>query len=90
MLVQGEYSLGQPDIGLTSATEIERGGEGAYFDLTNYDESYYDTPRHAINRVRLDGVGTSLSLSVVSQSDKELSHTLQSASVLYTPRRIDR
>lgn len=90
MLVQGEYSLGQVDIGLTTAQEIERGGLGAYFDLTNYDESFYDVARHAINKVRIDGVGTDLSVSVVSRSSKELPHTLQSVSTVYTPRRLDR
>lgn len=90
MLVHGEYSMGQADIGLTATQEIERGGVGAYFDLTNYDESYYDVARHAINKVRIDGVGTDLSISVVSQSAKELPHTLQSVSTVYTPRRLDR
>ena len=88
--VLGEYSLGAPDIGLTDVIDIQRLGIGAYFDLTNFDESYFDTPRLAINKVRLDGVGTDLSVSLVSQSAKELPHTLQSISTVYTPRRLER
>ncbi len=90
LLVRGEYSLGQPDIGLTDVSELERSGQGAYYDLTNYDESYYDTPRNVINKVRVDGVGTDLSLSIISQAASELPHTLQSVSTVYTPRRLDR
>ena len=90
MQVVGEYSLGQPDTGLTDVMSFSRDGLGAYYDLTNYEESFYDTPRYGINRVRLDGVGTDLSVSIVSRSDSELPHTLQSISTVFTPRRLER
>lgn len=90
LLVHGEYSLGAPEIGLTDVVSASYGGIGAYFDITNYDECFFDAPRHTVNKVRLDGVGTDLSLSLVSDSAKELPHTLQSISVAFTPRRLDR
>lgn len=90
MSVLGELSLGSPDVGLTNVTEISRNGLGAYYDLTNYEESFYDTPRYGINRVRLDGVGTDLSVSIVSRSNTELPHNLQSISTVFTPRRLER
>lgn len=90
MLVHGEYSLGAPDVGLTRIHTIERAGLGAYYDLTNYDESFYDVARNAVNKVRLDGVGTDLSLSIVSESSSEMPHTLQSVTTVFTPRRLDR
>jgi len=90
VLVQGEYSLGNPEIGLTDAAEVLRSANGAYYDVSSYDESFYDIPRNTISKVRLDGVGTDLSLSVISQASNELPHTLQSVSVVYTPRRLDR
>ena len=88
--VFGELSLGQPDIGMTDTTEIVRDGLGAYYDLTNFEESFFDTPRFGVNRVRVDGVGTDLSVSIVSRSDSELPHTLQSVSTVFTPRRLER
>ncbi len=88
--VLGEYGFGNPEIGLTEATDIERLGVGAYFELTNFDESFFDIPNSAVNKVRLDGVGTDLSVSLISQSAKELPHTLQSISTVFTPRRLDR
>ena len=90
MSVLGEYSLGAPDVGLTDVTDVTREGLGAYYDLTNYDESFYDTPRYGINRVRLDGVGTDLSVSIVSRAADEMPHTLQSVSTVFTPRRLER
>lgn len=90
MVVYGEYSLGDPSIGLTASTEISRSGLGAYYDQTNFEESFFDTPRHAINKVRVDGVGTDLSLAIVSNASNELPHTLHSVSTVFTPRRLDR
>lgn len=90
VLVQGEYSLGNPEIGLTDVAEVLRSANGAYYDVSSYDESFYDIPRNTISKVRLDGVGADLSLSVISQASNELPHTLQSVSVVYTPRRLDR
>lgn len=88
--VVGEYSLGNPDIGLTEVVDVERLGVGAYFELTNFDESFFDTPRSAVSKVRLDGVGNDLSVSIISQASNELPHTLQSISTVYSPRRLDR
>ena len=90
VLVQGEYSLGNPEIGLTDVAEVLRSANGAYYDVSSYDESFYDIPRNTISKVRLDGVGADLSLSVISQASNELPHTLQSVSVVFTPRRLDR
>lgn len=90
MSVYGEYSMGDPVVGLTGITEIGRSGLGAYYDQTNFEESFFDTPRHATNKVRLDGVGTDLSLAIVSNGSDELPHTLHSISTVFTPRRLDR
>ena len=90
MSVYGEYSMGDPVVGLTGITAIGRSGLGAYYDQTNFEESFFDTPRHATNKVRLDGVGTDLSLATVSNGSDELPHTLHSISMVFTPRRLDR
>ena len=88
--VQGEYSLGNPEIGLTDIVDVDLTADGAYYSLSAYSESYYSVPANLLSKVRLDGVGTDLCLAFVSRSSKELPHTLQSASIVYTPRRLDR
>ena len=90
MSVHGEYSMGDPEVGLTAETAITRAGQGAYYDQTNFEESFFDTPRHAISKVRVDGVGTDISLAIVSSASNELPHTLHSVSTVFTPRRLDR
>ncbi len=88
--VQGEYSLGDPAIGLTDVADVPQLAGGAYYSVSNYAQSYYSVPVNALSKVRLDGVGTSLCLSFVSRAANELPHTLQSVSIVYTPRRLDR
>lgn len=88
--VQGEYSLGDPTIGLTDVVDLQQAAGGAYYSVSNYSQSYYSVPVNTLSKIRLDGVGTSLCLSVISRSATELPHTLQSVSVVYTPRRLDR
>jgi hypothetical protein len=90
LLVQGEYSLGKPDVGLTDVVSVLQNAGGAYYSVSNYGQSYYSVPAHALSKVRLDGVGTDLSLNIVSTARDELPHTLQSVSIVYTPRRLDR
>lgn len=88
--VQGEYSLGAIDVGLTDVYTKDINGLGGQYDLTNYEECYYDAPTQATVRFRLSGTGTSLSLTFYSSSSVELPHELQSVNAFYTPRRLER
>lgn len=88
--LQGEYSLGAIDISPTSVASISFPGSGGLYDISNWDQCYYDTPAQTVQGVRLDGVGTSLSLTIYHTSAKELPHLLQSVTTSYTPRRLER
>lgn len=89
--VQGEYSLGDIEIGTTDVLTLQNpGGAGGRYDVTNYDECFYDTPSQTLARARLDGTGTSLSLTLFSEADDELPHLLQSVTTAYTQRRMER
>jgi hypothetical protein len=88
--VQAEYSLGDVDIALTDVyTKLLR-GQGGVYDVTNWDQCYYDTAAQQQVSVRHDGVGTSISLTFYSESDNELPHVLQSVTNYFTPRRQER
>ncbi len=88
--VQGEYSLGAIDVGLTDVYSKDIAGLGGQYDLSDWDESYYDGPGQTSAKFRLDGTGTSLSLTFYTEAADELPHELQSCNVFYTPRRLDR
>jgi hypothetical protein len=88
--VQGEYSLGDIDIGNTALLTQTIAGAGGVWDISNWDQCYYDAPAQGIQGVRLDGVGTSLSLIFSSYKSDELPHLLQSVTTSFTPRRLER
>jgi hypothetical protein len=88
--VQGEYSLGDIDIGATQLTTQSVAGAGGVWDVTNWDQCYYDSTAQSIQGVRLDGVGTSLSLTFSTIKSDELPHLLQSVTTSFTPRRLER
>jgi hypothetical protein len=87
---QGEYSLGAVDVGLSNVVELPIAGLGGLYDISNYEACYYDAPAQSSTHVRLDGTGTSLSLTVYSESAIELPHELQSVDTFFTPRRLER
>lgn len=88
--VQGEYSLGDIDVGLTSVYVKSMLGVGGAYDVSNWDQCYYDTATQTTSPVRLDGTGTSLSLTFYSEAANELPHELQSVNTFYSPRRLAR
>jgi hypothetical protein len=88
--IQGEYSLGDVDVGLSDVYIKTVRGTGGAYDLSSYDLSYYDTPTQSTLKVRLDGAGTSLSLTFYSEAANELPHELQSVNTFYSPRRLER
>jgi hypothetical protein len=90
LAVQGEYSLGDVDVSLTDVYSKDIRGLGGAYDVDNWDECYYDSASQSSTNVRLDGVGTSLSLTVLSESAVELPHELQSVTTFFTPRRLER
>lgn len=88
--VIGEYSLGDIDVGTTALTNHLIAGSGGSYDISNWDECYYDSPAQTVQGIRLDGGGTSLSLTFNHSASDELPHLLQSVTTAYTTRRLER
>lgn len=87
---QAEFSLGAIDISRTVMNVKPIDGLGGVWDITNWDECYYDTPAQSMTKLDANGVGTSLSLSVFCESAQELPHQLQSANLFFNLLRLDR
>jgi hypothetical protein len=90
MLTSGEFN---PNDGPTQQTETQstaQYGSGLIWDLTNYDESYWDTAGASRKTVPMRGVGTGVAPSIGGESASELSHTIYALTVLYSPRRLTR
>lgn len=87
---QAEYSLAADDIGLTPQYERSVFGGGFRWDISNWDEAYFDSPDQSSMEIRLDGVGKDISLTFNSRSKTEMPHVLQSVTTTYTMRRPQR
>jgi len=63
-------------------------GTGLFWDFNSWDRAYWDGA--SANRVVYDicGQGRSLAILLSSRSDRELPHTLRSAIVTFSPRRL--
>lgn len=75
---------------VSSTSSLKQYGTGLIYDLTNFDLTYWDTAGTTPKAVPIDGVGTSATLMIGGLSASELSHTIYSITVLYTPRKIQR
>lgn len=65
-------------------------GNGAFYDLTNYDESYYDVAETSRKTVPCEGVGNYVTVTLAGEADDERPHTFHGLTVLYSPRKIAR
>lgn len=86
LYVQAEY--GTNDDGPGQEITTPQYGAGGQFDLSDYDQAYWDTNSVPRLLVPADGDGTSIALTFRTQSDNELPHTLYGLNITYTPRKI--
>ncbi len=88
--INPEFSYGDPGIQshLTEIQEIL--GVGGYWDLSNWNEFYYDTRVVSSPSMSLSADGTNISLIIYSKSDIDLGHKLDGVILQFTPRRLVR
>ncbi len=65
-------------------------GRGLQWDITNWDQSYWDAGVAKRFTVPLEGDGTEVAVSIYSEADDELPHTLYGLTINYTPRKLAR
>lgn len=82
---QGEFSAEE---GTSQLTEAQQYGAGLIWDLSNYDQSYYDAALSGRSTFPLEGSGPGVAICISGESDNELSHSIFAVTVLYTPRKI--
>jgi hypothetical protein len=87
LLSSADFGDGDGD---SDQTETPQYGPGLVYDLANYDESFWDVAAHSRRTMPLDGVGSSVAITLAGESAEELTHTIYAVSVLYTPRKIQR
>lgn len=81
------FGYGDPDLPAGSETSISFFGGGGFWDTSFWDLFYWDSMLQSSAWAELDGIGTNMSLVIMSDSTYEAPHTLAALSINYTPRR---
>ena len=87
MRVTADFSDENDPIDPTSPEVIANRGRGLFYDTQNWDQAYWDVTEYSRRRFTLEGMGTSIAVTVAGESDNELPHTLKAMTLHYTPRR---
>lgn len=86
-----EFSDGDPDIAPHRLqTAMVTGGLGGYYDVSSYDEVFYDARLVNSPEFPIDGTALNMALIFYSNSAIDLGHTLQGMIVHYSPRKLAR
>lgn len=87
---QFEFSMGDTEVQLSEVGTYRVAGGGASYDISNYDQSYYDSPSITLVPIECEGEGNSLSVTLASESDDQMPHLLQAGWVDFNPTRRQR
>jgi hypothetical protein len=85
-----EFSYGDTDLQSHAIETKEIQGTGGYWDLSNWEEFYYDSKVVSSPAMSLSADGTNISMIVYSKSEIDLGHKLDGVIIQYTPRRLVR
>lgn len=85
-----EFSYGNPDVGAHRLQTVEVQGTGGYWDVSNWDEFFYDNQLVSSPEFSIEGTGLNMSLMFYSNSTLDQSHTLQGMIIHFTIRRLSR
>ncbi len=85
-----EYTYGDDEINPKQDDTVEVPGSGGIWDVALWDQFFWDSKVQQTLNVDLDGYGTNMSFAILSDQSDEPAHTLSSATVNFTPRRMSR
>lgn len=88
--VTAEFTDADREIDQAQEVTLPQYGSGLYYDISNYDESYWDVGGVARKRFTVEGQGTSISYIMAGLSDSEMPHILQALTTTYSTRRLAR
>lgn len=87
---QPEFSDGDPDVGTHRLQTGEVVGAGGYWDVSSFDQFFYDARLVSTPEFSIEGTGLNMSLLFYSSSAIDRGHTLQGMQLHYSLRRLAR
>lgn len=87
---QPEFSFGDSTIAAHMLQTATSQGTGGYWDVSNWDQFFYDSSTINLPEFDIAGSGTNMALIFYSKSDIDLGHKLDGMIVHFSPRRLSR
>lgn len=87
---QPEFSDGDADVGTHRLQTGSVTGGGGYWDISTWDQFFYDARLVSTPEFSIEGTGLNMALLFYSNSEIDQGHTLQGMQIHYTPRRLAR
>ena len=84
------FSYGNLNLPAHVTKEIETQGSGGLWDISTWDEFFYDSDAVSTPSFRLSGTGINISLIIYTKSTIDLGHKFDGAIIHYTLRRLVR
>lgn len=88
--VNADFTDENDPIDSTNNSAVPLKGRGLYYDIANWDQSYWDVAEFSRRRLTLEGLGTSIAITIAGESHNQLPHTIKAITLHYTPRRLAR
>ncbi len=85
-----ELSYADSDVPAGRITDFTSEGAGGLWDIATWDQFFYDGRDVNTPSLSVEGTGINISLLFYSETDLDFGHTLQSAILHFTPRRLQR
>jgi len=85
-----DFGYGDTTIPSEDETALSIDGGGGFWNIANWNEFNWSSQITPIGEVPLHGIGTNMGIFIYSNATYEEPHTLQGATVHYSPRRIRR
>lgn len=85
-----EFSGGDPDQPPVPETSFAIQGGGGFWNLNNWNQVYWSSRGIGNAEIEAKGVGTDVSISVISNATYEAAHTLHGFQMFYAPRGMTR
>lgn len=82
-----EFGYGDPDQPSGDETSHTMSGGGGYWDTSNWDQFFWDSPDQASAHCEMDGLGENVSPVLISELTHEAPYTMTSITINYTLRR---
>lgn len=87
---QPEFSYGNPDVGTHRLQTGEVTGGGGYWDVSTWDQFFYDAQLVSSPAFSIEGTGLNMALLFYSSSAVDLGHVLQGMLIHFSPKRLER